>query len=118
MPFCSLSGTRVLFNPQAKEVGARGQGYSRCSLRRAYHARETMSEMKGRWLVAAEQGLGNIRFYTFSTMEDALDFAQCAFSIEARICVDPQGKEVRRSGINALAHQTVLRALATVNESN
>lgn len=115
--FDALSGTRVMFNPQAGEVAARGPHDARRTVRRAYYTRGAASELKGRWLVAAELGFGNIKFYTFATMEDALGFTDCAFSIEARICVDPQGKEVRRSGINALAHQTVLRALAAVNLS-
>lgn len=111
--FDKFSGTtRILYTPSGREDASSGANLGAFkTIRRAFSP--TLEEAFSgelQWIIAAEHGIGNVKFYAYATEELAMEFFKTGFFIEARILYDLQGREVLRAGINAFAHRSISRS--------
>jgi len=106
----------LLFASSAVIVGGLGAGLAyglsqRCGQAATESALTSTGVRKNglkynKWIVVAEEGIGNILCYTFSTEEDALALFR-NHGIIARILLDPFGIEVTSAGWNRFALNSI-----------
>jgi len=107
--------SRILFNPLSVEENHAGANCASFpTIRRAFTPGALMVGVKPlseqHWIIGAEHGTGNVKFYYKETEALALHFFKKGFQLEARILFDPQGKEIKRGGVNLLAQRSVAKA--------
>jgi len=105
---------RVLFDPKRKEVARAGKNpASFATILSTFACPTDEVILDGRWIVGAEHGAGNIKFYSHETEELARQFSDNGFlSHVSRTLFSPQGEVLSRYGWNALANNSVIRKLA------
>jgi len=109
------SVSRILVNPFCVEENHAGANWAAFpTIRRAIAP--TTNEVgvkpaKGHlWIIGAEHGIGNVKFYYRESEALALDLFKRGFAVEARILFHPQGHEIKRSGVNEFAQRSVAEA--------
>merc|ERR550525_2304179 len=66
---------------------------------------KVLQTQDGKWKVATEEGIGDVRVYRFDIKEHAQVFFKCL--LVSRILVDPSGIEINHGGKNPLALNTI-----------
>lgn len=102
--------SRILFDPEANEVSRAGMNSGSFPTIHKSFAPSDSCPSDDCWIVGAERGMFNVRWYYFESETLARSFVAKGFHCEARILFAPDGSEVLRMGWNSLAQNTVARA--------
>lgn len=104
--------SRILFDPQGYEVRRAGANkFAFPTILQYFSCPTSSASLDGRWIVGAELGVGNVKYYHFAIEALARHFLANGFNVASRVLFCPQGLEVCRVGLNALAQTSVVRAL-------